>query len=284
MPVSDRDRVTAIETPWAVRSPATAGGDDCMKRVNYDEIADKYDEPSRDHGVDANLIAFLRVRSPTVTSRVRLLDVGCGTGKQIQANRAAFPGAAIVGTDLSIGMLRIARGRCRDVPWVQGDGSNLPFRHDAFDYVSNQFSYPHMQEKERFIAEVLRVLRPGGRFVMTNVDPWSMDGWILYRFFPEARELDHRDFMTAEEFCDAMRSAGFAYIETRREHRRTRERLGEYLAYASERHRTSHFMAMSDAEYRAGLGRVERAVAAAHPEDTVPSETCLLTIRGDKPR
>lgn len=254
-----------------------------MPRVDFDEIAHKYDEPSRDHDVDANLIAFLRERHSQPTSEVRLLDVGCGTGKQIDANRAALPGATIVGTDLSNGMLTVARKRCPHVPWVQGDGSALPFRDDAFHYVSNQFSYPHMQHKERFIAEALRVLRPGGRFVMTNIDPWSMNDWVLYRFFPVARDLDHRDFLTAESFCGALRAAGFVNMEARREHGRTREKLGEYLAYASERHRTSHFMAMSNAEYRAGIQRLERAIAAALPEDTVPSEYCLITIRGDKP-
>ena len=254
-----------------------------MQRVDYDEIAHKYDEPSRDHGVDSNLIAFLRERAAIANSEVCLLDVGCGTGKQVHANRIAFPGAAIVGADLSIGMLRVARKRCPAAPWVQGDGSALPFRGDAFHYVSNQFSYPHMQRKERFIAEALRVLRPGGRFVMTNVDPWSMNDWILYRFFPLARNLDYRDFMTGEGFCGAMRDAGFVNVEARRKHQDTRENLGEFLTYTSERHRTSHFMAMSDEEYRAGIRRLERAVAAAQPGGTVPSEYCLITIRGEKP-
>ncbi len=56
------------------------------------------------------------------------------------------------------------------------------------------------------------------------------------------------------------------------------------MTYASERHRTSHFMAMSDEDYRAGVRQLEQAVDAARPRDTVPSEFCLITIRGDKPR
>ena len=134
--------------------------------------------------------------------------------------------------------------------------TRLPFRSDAFHYVSNQFSYPHMQHKERLVSDVLRVLRPGGRFVVTNIDPWAMDGWVLYRFFPAARVLDHRDFMTADKFTGVMHGAGFVNIELDREHRRTRESLGEYLAFASERHRTSHFVAMSDEDYRAGVRTV----------------------------
>ena len=255
-----------------------------MQRVDYDEIARQYDDPSRDHGVDANLIAFLHERGASASPDVCILDVGCGTGKQVHANRIAFPDATIIGTDMSIGMLNVARERSPAAPWVQGDGSALPFRGDAFHYVSNQFSYPHMQHKERFIAEALRVLRPGGRFVMTNIDPWSMPDWALYRFFPVARDLDYRDFLTGERFCGVMGDAGFANIEARREHRDTRENPRELLAYASERHRTSHFMAMSDEEYRAGIRRLEQASVSAQPGDTVPSENCLITIRGDKPQ
>ena len=76
--------------------------------------------------------------------------------------------------------------------------------------------------------------------------------------------------MTADEFTSVMRGGGFVNIQLDREHRRTRENLGEYLAYASERHRTSHFMAMSDKDYRAGVRRLEQAAAAARPGDTVP--------------
>ena len=255
-----------------------------MPRVDYDEIAYKYDEPLPDHTVDSNLTTLLLDTPSIAASEARILDIGCGTGKQIHANRIAMPDATIVGTDLSLGMLRVARQRCPAAAWVQGDAAVLPFQNGSFDYVSNQFSYPHMQDKDRLIVEALRVLRPGGRFVMTNIDPWSMNGWVLYRFFPAARDLDHRDFMTGDDFVRAMREAGFVSIEAKRERRSTRESLSEYLAFASERHRTSHFLAMSSEDYRAGVRRLEQAVAAAQPGDTVFSEFCLITIRGDKPR
>ena len=69
-----------------------------------------------------------------------------------------------------------------------------------------------------------------------------------------------------------------------RAHSSTREDLGEYLTYASERHRTSHFMAMSDEDYRAGIRRLEQAIITGRPGDTIASEFCLIRIRGDKPR
>ena len=65
----------------------------------------------------------------------------------------------------------------------------------SFHYVTNQFSYPHIGDKRSFLAEVFRVLGPGGRFVLTNIDPWSMTGWALYRYFPESFALDERYFL-----------------------------------------------------------------------------------------
>ena len=65
-----------------------------MVRLNYDEIAERYDEPARDHVVDPDLVRFLTARSEPPTSAVRVLDIGCGTGKQLAANRRQF--AALV--------------------------------------------------------------------------------------------------------------------------------------------------------------------------------------------
>lgn len=100
-----------------------------------------------------------------VTS-ARILDVGCGTGKQLAPNRRGFAG--------------------------------MLMRSDAFHYVTSQFAYPHVRQTELLLKEVFRALKAGGRFVMTNIDPWSMARWLLYQYFPEALDLDRQDFMQVE--------------------------------------------------------------------------------------
>ena len=84
-------------------------------------------------------------------------------------------------------MLRVAAPRSPGIVWAQGDGAHLPLASASFDYATNQFSYHHIVEQERFVYEMLRVLRPGGRFVMTNIDPWSMVDWSIYRYFQRLR-------------------------------------------------------------------------------------------------
>ncbi len=254
-----------------------------MQRVNYTEIALLYHEPLRDHAVDPYLLAFFDSHPELAPAEARILDVGCGTGKQLTANRERFPDMAMVGVDVFVGMLRVAKQRGPCIAWVNGDGAVLPLPSDSFDYACNQFSYPHIQAKEHMVYEVWRVLKPGGRFVMTNIDPWSMPNWIVYRYFPAARNLDHQDFLPVERFVAVMRAAGFVNVCVHHENRCTREAVQDFLAYASQRHRTSQFLAISDQDYHAGLQRLDQDIANAQGQQLlVDSELYLVTVIGDK--
>jgi len=254
-----------------------------MPRVNYNEIAPLYDEPLRDHAVDPHLLAFFDSHPELVPAEARILDIGCGTGKQLTANRDRFPDMTMVGVDAFAGMLHIARQRGPQIVWVHGDGAVLPLHADSVHYVCNQFSYHHMPVKEAMVYEVYRVLKPGGRFVVTNIDPWSMPNWLVYQSFPAARDIDQHDFLPLESFVAIMRAAGFVNVRAHREYHGTREVLQDFLAYASQRHRASQYMALSDADYHAGLQRLAQAIAHAQGQPlVVDTEFCLVTVVGDK--
>jgi ubiquinone/menaquinone biosynthesis C-methylase UbiE len=255
-----------------------------MQRVNYNEIALLYDEPLRDYPVDPHLLAFFDAHPELAPAEARILDIGCGTGKQLTANRGRFPDIALVGVDMSPGMLRIAQQRGPRVAWVNGDGAALPLHAASIHYVCNQFSYHHVPGKEALVHEVWRVLKPGGQFVVTNIDPWSMPNWLLYQYFPVAREIDQQDFLPVERFVAVMRAAGFANVRAHRDYHWTREALQDFLAYASQRHRASQYMVIADVDYQAGLQRLEQDIANAQSQQlVVESECCLVTILGDKP-
>jgi len=81
-----------------------------------------------------------------------------------------------------------------------------------------------------------------------------------------------------------MREAGFVDVAIEHKTIRRDEDLGEFLAYASQRHRTSQFMAISDEAYDAGLERIRAAVVEAGSTPvTVDSAVSLVTISGDCP-
>lgn len=250
------------------------------RRVNYDQIAHLYDEPGRDFNPDPDLLHYLRQHPGTGVCRV--LDMGCGTGKQLAANHAAVPALQLVGLDLFRGMLDHARKRCPTANWVQGDSMRPPFPDASFDYITNQFSYHHIPDKIRLLSETYRLLKPGGRFAITNLDPWSMNGWIVYRYFPASRRCDLADFLPENQLVSVMREAGFRDIRMRRELSRREETLGDFLAYASQRHRTSHLMAIDDQDYEDGLGKIRESIRRAGAEARVRSELCLIWVTGDK--
>src|SRR5712691_11766480 len=177
-----------------------------MPRIDYDDIAHLYDEPSRDHTADRNLLTFLEERRTAFGAdlRVRVIDIGCGTGKQLAADLEQLPTARLIRIDRFYAMLRIGRTRCPSAVWIQADGPRLPLASRSVDYATEPvFLSPHPASRE-LAAEVFRVLKAGGRFVMTNIDPWSMPGWLVYRYFPEAEELDRQDFMPTERFVAVM--------------------------------------------------------------------------------
>jgi len=85
--------------------------------------------------------------------------------------------------DLSAGMLGHARMRCRvhrRVSVVQGDSERLPFADDSFDAVTCCHSFHHYPKQESVVAEMHRVLRPGGRLVIVDGDRDRLWGRFLF--------------------------------------------------------------------------------------------------------
>lgn len=99
-----------------------------------------------------------------------VLDLACGAGRHLRALRGA--GLRAVGTDLSLPLLREARGRAgtEEPALVRGDMRRLPFAAEAFGAVANFFTsfgyFATSGEDARAAAEIARVLRPGGVFVL----------------------------------------------------------------------------------------------------------------------
>jgi SAM-dependent methyltransferase len=250
------------------------------QRVDYDLIANSYDEPGRNYATDPQLIEFLAQKD---IQKPLILDMGCGTGKQLTADHEEFPELQMIGLDLFHGMLFQAYKRCKEITWIQGDSTNPPFGDNRFDYITNQFSYHHVQNKCKMIAETCRILKPGGRFVITNLDPWSMAGWIVYNYFPASWKRDLSDFFPVDDLKSQMEKTGFCNVQVKRVYSRSEENLNEFLRYASQRHRTSQLIAIEDREYEDGIAKLRDQVVKFGNDFRVSSEISLVRVLGDKP-
>lgn len=252
-------------------------------RVDYDAIAEHYDRsPHRKKSPDPELIGFIAARPPTAT-RLAMLDIACGTGNQLVANRTVASDAFLVGVDGSLGMLRQAQRKAADIAWVHGDSAALPFATGSFDFISCQYAFHHFRDKAPMLREAFRVLRGGGRFAMYNLSPQDMPDFIYYPYFPEAEERDLADFWPPERITAEMRSSGFTDVTLKRDHLRFGHKLADFLKTVQRRESNSQLITLSDEAYAAGLRAIERDINDPGTPSTRPDHLCFVTIRGVKP-
>ena len=97
----------------------------------------------------------------------RALDVATGTGDLAIA--LARRGGEVVGSDFSEGMLERARAKSTDVRWEQANALALPYDDDSFDAATVGFGARNFSDLPRGLAEMVRVVRPGGRVVVLEI-------------------------------------------------------------------------------------------------------------------
>lgn len=113
------------------------------------------------------------VRFAGIRPGERVLDVGCGTG--VVAITAARAGGVVQGLDLTPALLAEARLNATlaqvNIEWTEGDAERLPFPDATFDVVLSQFGHMFAPRPELAVAEMRRVLKPGGRVAFATWPP-----------------------------------------------------------------------------------------------------------------
>lgn len=111
----------------------------------------------------------------------RVLDVACGTG--VVSVTAARLGARVTGLDLTPELLERARENGKiagvEIDWREGDVEHLPFGDASFDVVLSQFGHIFAPRPEMAVAEMLRVLKPGGTIAFSTWPPELLVGRVF---------------------------------------------------------------------------------------------------------
>ena len=145
--------------------------------------------------MDATREAFKAI-DRAMTGDSRVLEVGCGSGEMAE-RIDALPGVLLVATDYSDELVELTAARGVDAR--QADICYLPFDPDSFDVVYAGWMLDHVRDIDRALAEVRRVLRPGGTFVaVTGGDVGAAER--RHRFSGETGER-----MLSRRFSDVRR-------------------------------------------------------------------------------
>ncbi len=203
-----------------------------LVREMFDRIAPRYDTMNRllTAGLDQRWRREA-LAAAAVGSGDCLLDLACGTGDLAQL--AAELGARVVGLDFASVMLAHARRRGVAAELVRGDAASLPLRSASVTVVTSGFALRNFVSLPVVFAELARVLEPGGRVALIDVDrpraAWlraahslyfdrvvPLVGGLLsdrdaYRYLPDSTSY----LPPREVLLRLLRQAGFEHVERR---------------------------------------------------------------------
>lgn len=208
-------------------------------RQMFGRIARRYDLNNRLHSMGRDRKWRLATaRLAQLKPGKRALDVACGTGEltAMLADQVA-PGPAVIGLDFCEPMLEVARRKYPDhqIEFVLGDAHQLPFEDNRFDAVTIAFGLRNLDQPPVALAEMVRVLRPGGRLIVLEFvpDQYHISGraiaWFVRHVIPFSAGLIAGDrnaykylpksiqsFLRSNQVAEALGQAGLSQISLRR--------------------------------------------------------------------
>jgi len=165
-------------------------------------LAEYYDDYWRLHGDNFDM-SRLQIIAERVHKGDDVLEVDCGPG--VLASLLVARGATVQGTDLS--QVAVQRAIEKGIPCqrVDLDCEPLPFADNSFGTVISNSAIEHRFFSEKSLAECIRVLKPGGTFIicLPNTAHWICRLWLLFGRFPYVRnspiDETHLRFFTVHE-------------------------------------------------------------------------------------
>lgn len=158
-----------------------AGGSAADVKRLYVHLGEDLEAAFRDDPSSAPRLSYpetAKVVAAAVPAGAALvLDVGCGPDPGAGTLLGSRRGTRVVALDIGLGTVRLARAKAAlggvELLCVVADAEHLPFREGAFDAVVCDDTVEHLPDHARGVAELRRVVRPGGRVVVATPNRWS---------------------------------------------------------------------------------------------------------------
>jgi len=179
----------------------------------FDRWADTYDQHWMQRVIfEPMQRTVLQLAAQEVGRPAAILDIGCGTGRLLRSAESQFPGARLEGVDAAAGMVKHAeevRPAGSTIHFQQATAEELPFPDAQFDLVFSTMTFHHWRDQSRGIAEVARVLAPGGRWLLADFFATGVMGLVR-------KLLRLRQFPERERLQRTLASAGMTVVAERR--------------------------------------------------------------------
>lgn len=183
-------------------------------------MVEKYAELAEDY--DVRWPSYIEATTRETVARMdpgpsdRVLDVGCGTGALLHRLMASYPQARLCGIDPVPEMLDVARRKLPpEIPLQPGWAERLPFEDGAFDAIVSCNMLHYVRQPAKALAEMRRVLRPGGRVTITD---WC-DDYLACRLYDLCLRLvnpAHAGTYGERKCARLLRQAGFREVTVER--------------------------------------------------------------------
>jgi ubiquinone/menaquinone biosynthesis C-methylase UbiE len=176
---------------------------------------ENFDDWSQSYDGSVGQIFFTRVHKAVLDMAVAdsegiaptsILDIGCATGRLLRSAGRLWPKARLLGVDPSEGMIEAARGLEKKATFMVGLAAALPLPDSSVDLVVSTLSFHHWDDPMGGLREIRRVLKPGGRFCLADVN--------LPRILTKV--ISHFGSRTAEDLRSMLERAGLHVALKRR--------------------------------------------------------------------
>ena len=182
----------------------------------FDKIAIKYDFINNLISFGTHYCVKRKVISDlNIEPNSKVLDLCCGTGDLGKIIKKIQPSCDVVGVDFSSQMIEIARKNNPNITYWEMDATSLSFEKNSFDYVVMGFGLRNIEQKNKALDEVHRILKTNGNFLHLDFGVSSIfnnlyDAFVLFLskiFIKDIKPLKYlilskKRFLTPEELID----------------------------------------------------------------------------------
>ena len=228
-------------------------------KANYTDISKTYDKyRSYSEKEIKKIIEFARIREGT-----RILDVGCGTGN-VAVQLKKLIEVDVVGIDISMPMLEVARGKSLKVVCADAGSGHLPFRDNSFDMTIGAYIVHQIDNLQSMFSECCRVLGSGAIVLFTSSHRQiEYQHPVIKQFFPSLIDIDKARFPDIPEIDRRLGSAGFTDIRHEEIRVENIPMDDEYLQKVKGKYVSTYHL-LPQKEFEAGVKRLEAFIRKSH--------------------